>query len=436
MSKRLRDSLFFVFIALFIILSFSISLYAAGYRFVWHWPLDLSQTLQRTGLLIVESRPNDVSINILNYESDRIITTPAKISNLLPGEYIVRLEKDGYWPIERRIKIFPNQTSHLTNLFLFKKSLPVNIYTGDNQNLMISPHFTHLTFPSEHIVFNLRGEDQVALAKDLDLSVFNWSLDSKKAVVSNKIIDLNSGQIILDLNAIIDEEVENIVWDELNQRFFYHKNRNIYSFSLTHTNPEIVLSDKNIIDYLVKNNRLHTIEKESNNSYLNTYSLNSQLKTRSIKLPNGDYQFRFPFHPSLNIYEKEHKRLILINDNILLNQQKIIENVSDWYWPTTNHLLWHNDHEIYSFKNNQGEELILRVSEKITGFAWHSQRNYLIYSTKEAIFLSFNENSRNRNLEILRASNIGSLFLDQKTNVIYFQAEIGRQTGIFKMFVQ
>lgn len=436
MSKRLRDSLFFVFIFLFIVLSVSISLYAAGYRLVWHWPLNLSQALQRTGLLIVESRPNNVAVSISNYNDDREITSPAKISNLLPGEYIVRLEKDGYWPIERRVKIFPNQTSHLTNLFLFKKSLPVNIYTGDTQDLMLSPHLTHLIFPQEQVVFNLKSESQVALTKELDLSVFNWSLDNKKAVVNKKIIDLNSGQTILDLNAIIEKEAKNIVWDELNQRFFYQQNNNIYSFSLTNSQPEIIIENIQIVDYLIKNNQLHTIEKEDNNNYLNTYSVNTKLKIRSIKLPSGDYQFHFPFHPSLNIYEKKYKRLILINDNIFLNQQKIIENVSDWYWPSNNHLLWHNDHEIYSFKNSQTEELILRVSEKITGLAWHPQRNYLIYSTNQSIFLSFSENNKNRNLEILRASNIDSLFLDSKTNVIYFQAQIGRQTGIFKMFVQ
>ena len=107
-----------------------------------------------------------------------------------------------------------------------------------------------------------------------------------------------------------------------------------------------------------------------------------------------------------------------------------------WYWPSNNHLLWQNDYEIYSWKNNQAEELILRVSEPITGFAWHPQRNYLIYSNQEAIFLSFNEGGKTKNLKILQATQINSLFLDASTKLLYFKAQIDQQTGIFKLFVQ
>ncbi len=436
MSKRLRDSLFFVFIALFIVLTISISFYAAGYRFVWHWPLNFSQVLQRTGMLIVESTPSNALVEISNFKTEKILTTPAKISNLLPGEYIVKLEKDGYWPIEKKLRIFPNQTSHLTNIFLFKKSLPINIHPGQFQNLMISPDFTFLLFPDKQIAFNLKNESSVELPKDLDLSSINWSLDNKKIVVENKIIDLSSGQIVLDLNEISRKQTNNITWDEINNRFFYQENNNIYAFSLTNNLPELILSDKEIIDYLIKGSDLQVIEKENNSIYLNTYSLNSQLKTASVKLPYGDYQLYFPLHSFLNIYDKKHKRLILINNNLFLNQQKIIENVVSWYWPKANHLLWHNDQEIHSWNTSQGDKLILRLSQPITGFAWHSQRNYLIYSTKDAIFLSFTENNRSRNLEILRASNISSLFLDQKNKLIYFQADIGKQSGLFKMFLE
>jgi hypothetical protein len=436
MSKRLRDSIFFIFIFLFIILSLSISLYAAGYRLVWSWPLNLSQTLQRTGMLIIESRPSNALVEINRRLSGNKISTPAKISNLLPGEYIIRLEKDGYWPLERRIRIFPNQTTHLTNIFLFKKSLPVNIYNSEAQGLMISPHFSHLIFPEENQVFNLKSENVLNLPTNLNPNSLSWSLDSKKIIVGGKIIDLNSGQIIIDLNSVLNKEIKHIKWDELNNRFFYQENNNIYYFSLLNNEAKLLISSEKILDYLIKGNRLHSIEKENNSLYLNTYIINSQQKTRSILLPNGDYQFHFPFHPSLNIYDKTHKRLILINDNILLNQQRIIENVINWYWPDTDHLLWHNGHEIYSLKENQGERLLLRISNEITGFAWHSQRNYLIYSTDNSIFLSFSENNKSRSLEILRASNINSLFLDQKNNIIYFQAKIGRQSGLFKLFVQ
>ncbi len=436
MTKGLRDSIFFFFIFLFLILSFSISLYAAGYRLVLSWPLNFSQALQRTGMLIVESRPTNANILINQLESEKIISSPAKISNLLPGEYQIKIEKEGYWPIERKIKIYPNQTSHLTNIFLFKKSLPVNIFSGNTENLIISPNFNHIIFPEENQAFNLRTENKVDLVQNLNFNVLNWSLDARKIVIEGKIIDLNSGHIIIDLNDVLNKESVNIKWDENNNRFFYQEESNIYHFSLSDEEPKLLIQGKNILDYLVKNNRLHLIEEENNSIYLNTYNINSQLKARTILLPRGNYKFHYTFHPSLNIYEKDHKRLILINDNILLHQQKIIENVVNWYWPNTNHLLWHNGHEIYSSRNNQGEELLLRLSDRISGFAWHPQRNYLIYSTDKSIFLSFSENNKSRNIEILRASNVNSLFLDQRNNVAYFQAQIGRQAGLFKLFVQ
>ncbi|HPW34524.1 MAG TPA: hypothetical protein PK367_02050, partial [Candidatus Paceibacterota bacterium] len=103
MPKKIRDWLFILFIILFVIITFFVSVYAAGYSLNKRWPPRFDQIFQKTGMLIVDSEPSGASI-FLNGERRRKsilldigrsdALTPQKIKNLPPGEYILMLEKD------------------------------------------------------------------------------------------------------------------------------------------------------------------------------------------------------------------------------------------------------------------------------------------------------------------------------------------------------
>ena len=112
MSKKFRDRLFLFFIAIFILMTVLISLYASGYKFNLSWPLKFNRLLQKTGMLNVATIPKGAYIFLNDKEQTGAVfslfkkdslTTPNKIKNILPGEYVLRLEREGYWPYEKKI---------------------------------------------------------------------------------------------------------------------------------------------------------------------------------------------------------------------------------------------------------------------------------------------------------------------------------------------
>jgi len=84
-------------VAVFVILGISIaSFFIRGYR------VDIdSKTITTTGLLAANSVPKGASV----YVDDKLITATDDTINLPPGEYVVKIVKDGFFPWQKKITI-------------------------------------------------------------------------------------------------------------------------------------------------------------------------------------------------------------------------------------------------------------------------------------------------------------------------------------------
>lgn len=94
MSLRVRRIIYLTFILIFAIATPLIILYTAGYRY------NLKKNkIQKTGILILKSRPKEATI----YLNEKIQKekTPARIANLLPEDYFVRVEKENFYPWQK-----------------------------------------------------------------------------------------------------------------------------------------------------------------------------------------------------------------------------------------------------------------------------------------------------------------------------------------------
>ena len=74
-------------------------LYGRGYRLNSDDPK--GTLLSGTGLLVVTSSPDGARV----YVNNRLMTATDDTINLKPGEYHVKIQKDGYFPWEKRVKI-------------------------------------------------------------------------------------------------------------------------------------------------------------------------------------------------------------------------------------------------------------------------------------------------------------------------------------------
>lgn len=137
MKKQLFIS---ILILVFLLAGTTIAvLYGRGYRFGFNQgKIDLS----RTGLLVATSTPDGAQVFI----NDHLTTATDNTINLTPGEYTVRIFKEGYFPWEKTIKIQKEVVAKAEAL-LFPKAPKLDSITNSGANrLVLDPSQTKLAY--------------------------------------------------------------------------------------------------------------------------------------------------------------------------------------------------------------------------------------------------------------------------------------------------
>jgi len=444
MPKKIRDYLFILFIILFIIITFFVSIYAMGYSFNLHWPLRFDQVFQKTGMLIIDSEPEGAVV-YLNGErlrqsflldigrSDTL--TPNKIKNLAPGEYTLRLEKEDYWPLEKKIEIYPGQTTFAENFILFKRSLPLNLSLCSPQKVEISPDKKNIILPVEGTAINLKTEIKSNLGGQSSNGEIQWSKDGAQVLFAGQIFNLNGSPSNYKLSQL-GKEASNFYWDESEKKIYYQADQRINCVLTENNTISTILSGSDYAAYMVGNGLIYTIEKQDNKMYLKVYDANTSILKNSLNMPTGEYRF-FQDEYRISLYDYKQKSLYLLNNLAQQPINKQIRPVVSWQWLSPSLLMWYNDFEIYSFDlNNNRQELLIRVSETITGAVWNRSKNYLVYSDANQIKIINLNLDKKTPITLLKAEGISGLSLDEKNQLLYFYAKIGQQAGIYKLQLQ
>ncbi len=98
--------------------------------------------LQATGLLVASSVPEGASV----YLNDKLVTATNDTLNLPPGEYQVRLEKDGYIPWQKRLLIKKEIVTQ-TNAVLFRSAPDLRPLTNTGAlKPTLSPNRTKIVY--------------------------------------------------------------------------------------------------------------------------------------------------------------------------------------------------------------------------------------------------------------------------------------------------
>ena len=96
MTRNTFISIFGV-LALLILITTGIFLYAQGYR------LDFRQrTLTATGIILAKSLPEGAQVYL---DGELTTATNSTLSGVKPGTYQVKIERDGYFPWEKNIEV-------------------------------------------------------------------------------------------------------------------------------------------------------------------------------------------------------------------------------------------------------------------------------------------------------------------------------------------
>jgi hypothetical protein len=119
MTKKDRTILFYSFFFLFLVIASISVLYSQGYRF------DTKNfKLVKTGGIFIQTEPKQAQIFIdgkLTKKTDFFIGS-ALISKLLPREYQIRVEKEGFLAWEKTLEVKEKEVTEAKNIVLF----PIN----------------------------------------------------------------------------------------------------------------------------------------------------------------------------------------------------------------------------------------------------------------------------------------------------------------------
>jgi hypothetical protein len=442
MSQTKRKILFFIFLIAFFALAPYILLYASGYSLDWKHPLS-GILIQKTGMAIVYSEPAGANIfldgkkqknfNISLTPSDNTVKTPAKLKNIMPGSYDLKIELPGYWPWTRRIKIFPGQITHVLDIVLYKKNLPILISKSQSQETYPSNDRKKVVINTELV--ELKNETSEKISSSSVPTI--WSSDGTKIISGTNIINLKDRNKSVLLEKIIGPEISNIKWLNNNEISYIYKNK-LGRFDIDRQNDSTLIDNDDFLDYLPQDNNIIIAVRRGFSAKLKVYSLSSKKIEKEVDLPPSDGYIFLPGEgKTINLYDQKYKILYLVDvENQTNPLLEAINNGKYFQWFNKETLFFANDSEIWllDLKNNN-RRLLLRWSQPLKGILKTDKDNYVIFYTENDLnILTWDKGDEKLQVtELLKLEKIASPFASDNYEALYFFGKIGSQEGLYKL---
>jgi hypothetical protein len=441
MSKKIRDYIFILFIIFFVAGTGLVSLYASGYKISLDWPPKMNRLLTKTGMVAVDSKPGGATVYLndepqavfsLNPWKKEYLTTAAKVKNVLPGEYTLSLKLDGYWPLNKKISVYPGQTTFIEDINLFRNDLPLLVSAMPQGELGLNPNYRYLSLAGAKKIITLKTGQEKSLGEG-DWTAGRWLQDKPLFFANGKISSPENSGNDLDYAALIGAGASDWYYDEDNSRIYYKSQGAISYLKISDRTSQVAVSGGDYLTYEPRGSELFVVLNEGGRTILRHYSLDNQKASQEISLPSvGRYRFISKNQSYLSLYDDQNKTLYLINPGDLKNGLKTIKNIVSWEWLDAETLIYHNNWEIYLFDLRQKDAALLtRVGEEIKRIIWNKDSDYLIFSTADS--LNAFDLKIGTITKILKTEQIYSPVLDDKNDILYFWAKIGQSEGAYSL---
>ena len=411
--------IFFIFtIIVFFIIAPLLLFYSMGWRYNFE-----TKQLEKVGVITIQTEPRSASV-VFN---DKLLNkkTPLTIKNLLSDEYNLSIYKDGYYQWSKDVKVNQSETTPVPLIYLLKaqSSLkpiiqqPLKIITQSPDRKKIAVSRNNSVEITELDNFKTIHTNLV----DNEVLDFFWSLNSDKIICSLEngsftLIDTNSATNVLTLFELFNVQPSAIQWSQDENDIIYASanNSDFYRLNTFQKTATLLFSNKNII---FTTNELFFDQRGDTLVALNNDG--KQINSLNLK-KNAELSFLTTLDGYLPIIDNNNEIAYFYNidDN---DFEKLSETVKNIYWNKgENKLLFHNNHEIWSWDHDKDEkELIIRTSETITDAVWMAKSSYVIYSQKDNGLKIIEATGSQKNNYDINLENITELFQDNGSIKIY-----------------
>jgi hypothetical protein len=357
----------------------------------------------QTGGFYFKVLPKNVQISIdgkIKRKTD-IFFGSILIKNLLPKEYGVKIEKEGYLPWEKNLKIEEKAVTEGKNIVLIPEKTKFEVLKEGVENFFFSPD-------GKKIV--LKDKEGLKLF-DIERKIENYPIETESEVKIEEIVfSPNSQKILLKIDSnfklfdltkfpppstnldFLEPEIQEITFHPKDSRkIFFLKDGGIFEADLE--KKEMVLFEKDILTYKISGGNIYLL---ANSGFLFKSDLGQKIKEKVNENPflikkGGNYQIEIFGN---FIFLKDGETLYLFDPNSS-SFEKFFEPVKSLkISPDLKKLVYFNDHEIWLFfledsydqpwKKVKEKVFLTRFSEKIGDLFWFTA-HYLIFNTDSTI---------------------------------------------------
>jgi len=382
MTLPFRRIVYLTFIIIFLLITPVIILYTAGYRYNFQ-----TNRIQKTGILILKSNP--AGANIYLNEKLRTEKTPARIANLLPDDYIIKIEKENFYPWQKTLSLESSMTTFAENITLFEKTLPAEVVETNSELFSLAPN-------KEKIIY-LDGKetgDEV------------WLLNFRN----------NKNNLIYRLSEA-KSNVVNLEWSNDNQKILI-----TVDFSDTTQSHKYIMVNTG-------NGEISVYQKLSD-FYFTFRGVPTNIADAN-RLPDLDVSAGYS--GVVAVLDKKTKNLSVVRPTSL---DSLFETKADQIaWSADGKkLIYTIDFEIWIYNFSTEEKtFISRYGQEIKKINWVNENYIAVLLGGTVKIVELDERDQRNAVDILTPAEINNFFVDPVKQSIYFSGIIGNKKGVFEL---
>jgi len=452
MTILLRRIIFITFVVVYFVTTTAVLLYGSGYTFGV-----FDGVFTKTGILFVKTEPKDATIFVNNIIRGN--KTPRRIPHLKPGLYQIRIEYKGYSPWEKTLEIKAGETTFVTDVVLWKKTLPSLVYSSDvpfelladNDNALLA-HATSSTFeivslatddetphtwyrssrtqPFERTII-LSPDKQRGLVttynletQSLDATIIPFSDSEKQIAVADYFPPTTTKKIVWHNNTgwlLFIEDAQQRIWrfNVLDHSLKYLADGTLLGVDEPHLyllkpHPETDKHRMVLVSFNMTTEReqiinefgeQETIEYVASQKYL---SLLKNTRAQNMMLFN---------------VKEEHLSALPLQDTVTLVTS-----------PDSRVYAYHTPHELWITAYDKENVLLWRTSETIRDVSFIGKNNYLIVRTDEKMrIVELDVRDEVNMIDMPFPSQTSKPLINDNGDELFVSSVLGTQKGIFRL---
>lgn len=368
MRLRNRFMLIAFGILVFVVATPILVLYARGFQIDW-----VHHKIVKTGTFVIKTMPSKAMI-LLNGKPQSSLT-PSTIRFVLPGDYDVTVQKDGYQSWTKRLTVLPQFVTWINE----DRDFITLFYTTAQEKNQVATNFASLSQDNSELayvqnshlfIYNLNNQTSMDLGDISNYRVpftFTPTLSWTNGANVLNLFNQRSTSLPIDVSQITKIESNGDYMDILAGNQLY---------SITPQGPVLV-------DTSVENTFL-----DGENLW---YVTGTDLKSYNLRLGGSDIiASNLPTSTNAKIIRGEGNTFLILDKSLYIlgeNLQKIYDGVTSAQYDTASHsLLFADSNEILTYDPSmQKSELLLRSISPIVNPVMNFYTGYVFFENENKI---------------------------------------------------